>query len=591
MEKGAVAGKTIAIPSIVLVHDLASSLKADPIDIIKQLMRGGVMVSINQVIDYKTAAAVAISMGFEPILLEVQGKTKKEESKSMDSSDEDPSQLKTRPPIVTILGHVDHGKTSLLDTIRETNLAEKEAGGITQRIGAYQIDYKGNMLTFLDTPGHEAFTAMRARGAEATDIVVLVIAADDGMMPQTIEAINHAKAANVPIIVAINKVDRPNSDPERVKRQLAELNLLPEEWGGDVIVVLTSATTNVGVEDLLENLLVMAEIMEFKANPSKPARGVAIEAKLDKARGPTATILVQDGTLHVGDSIVAGDTWGRIRAIIANNGSRLKEAGPAVPVEILGLESLPQAGDSFEVLQNERIAKTILEERRRLQEQAGLLTNKLSLGEASARIQSGTAKELLLILKSDVQGSIDAIKNALAKISSDATMIQLVHSAAGTITESDILLATASGAIVVGFNTKAEPGARQLAVQRKVEIRLYDVIYRLTEDMEKALSGLLEPEEREVIEGHAQVRSIFSIGRRRRVAGCQVTEGLLRRNSVIRVIRDGSVIFTGSISSLKRFKDDAREVNTGFECGVGLEGFTDFEPDDILEGFRIELST
>ena len=586
---GAAGSRTLELPSAVIVHQLAEALNAEPVDVIKQLMRAGVMVTINQVIDFKTAAAVAVSMGYEAKLQEMSPSAT-EEAPEEPVSEEDPSQLQPRAPVITILGHVDHGKTSLLDVIRQSNVVAKEAGGITQHIGAYQVEYKENRLTFLDTPGHEAFTAMRARGAQATDIAVLVVAADDGIMPQTVEAINHAKAANVPIVVALNKVDRPDADADRVKRQLSELNLLPEEWGGDVIVVPTSATVGTGIEDLLENLLAMAEVMEFKANPLRPAHGVAIEARLDKNRGPTATILVQDGTLHVGDSVVAGDTWGRIKAMISGGGVRVQEAGPAVPVEILGLESLPQAGDLLEALSDERSAKALVEERRRQQETQRMASPSFSLEEVSTRIQSGELKELLLILKCDVQGSIDAVKNALSKISSDKTQIQVVHAAAGTVTESDVLLASASKAIIVGFTTRVEPGARHLADQQKVEIRLYDIIYRLTEDMEKALQGLLEPVEREVVEGHAQVRAIFSLGRRRRVAGCQVTDGVLRRNATVRVIRNGAVIHNGAISSLKRFKDDAREVSTGFECGVGLEGFTDIEENDILEGYRIERS-
>ena len=483
---------------------------------------------------------------------------------------------------------MDHGKTTLLDTIRKSNVVAKEAGGITQHIGAYRVDYNSNPITFLDTPGHEAFTAMRARGAQATDIAVLVVAADDGVMPQTVEALDHARAAKVPIVVAINKVDKPGSDTERAKRQLAEQGLLPEDWGGDTIMVPVSALRGDGADDLLESILAVAEIAELKADPTQPASGVVIEAKMDKSRGPVATVLVQDGTLQVAQPVVAGETWGRIKAMVSDAGQRVKEAGPSSPVEILGLDGLPQAGDPILVLPDERGAKALVEERRRAQAALRAASSGLSLEDVAAGIRSGQVQELPLIVKCDVQGSIDAVRSGLERLSMETAHVRILHAAAGTINESDVLLATASKAIIVGFNTRVEPGASQIADQRGVDVRLYNIIYRLTEEMEAALRGLFKEEAREVVEGHAQVRAVFGIPRRGRVAGCQVVDGLLRRGAQVRVLRNGEVLHTGPMSSLRRFKDDVREVTQGFECGVGLEGFNDFQEDDVLESFRLE---
>ena len=574
----------MAIPAMVTVHHLADAMAIDPVELIKQLMRNGMMVSINQVIDYETAATAATDLGYTVLLQEATA----EASPTVQKAEEDASQLEPRAPVVAILGHVDHGKTTLLDTIRQTSVASREAGGITQHIGAYQVFYKDGLITFLDTPGHEAFTAMRARGAQATDIVILVVSADDGVMPQTVEAANHAKAAQVPIIAAINKIDRPNADVERVNRQLSDLELVPEAWGGDTIVVQVSATEGTGIENLLENLLALSEVQELKANPNQPAIGVVIEARLDKNRGPMATVLVQQGTMKVGDSIIAGDTCGRIKALISDVGHRVQQSPPAMPVEVLGLEEVPLAGDSFQVVSDLQTARDMLKERRKQQEVLSRSSHALSLEDVSARIQSREIQELPLILKCDVQGSIDAVKSALEKLSSRETQVRVIHSAAGSITESDVLLAVASKAIIIGFNSRQEPGARALSQQQKVDVRLYDIIYRLTEDVEKALEGLLKREAREVIDGHAVVRAVFTIGRRNRVAGCQVTDGVLIRNSYARIIREGQVAASGTIVSLKRFKDDAREVATGFECGVALSGVTDFHEGDILESFHVE---
>ena len=562
-------------------------MDVEPVDVIKRLMRNGVMAAINQAIDVQTAAQVAAFFGFRVLAQDTATRGTRRQGTATASAEET-ANLTGRAPVVTILGHVDHGKTTLLDTIRKSNVVAKEAGGITQHIGAYKVDYKSNPITFLDTPGHEAFTAMRARGAQATDIAVLVVAADDGVMPQTVEALDHARAAKVPIVVAINKVDKPGSDTDRAKRQLSEQGLLPEEWGGDTIMVPVSALRGDGAEDLLESILAVAEIAELKADPTQLARGVVIEAKMDKSRGPVATVLVQDGTLQVSQAVVAGERWGRIKAMVSDGGERVKEAGPSSPVEILGLDGLPQAGDPILVLADERGAKALVEERRRAQAALRAASSGLSLEDVAAGIRSGQVQELPLIVKCDVQGSIDAVRSGLERLSMETAHIRILHAAAGTINESDVLLATASKAIIVGFNTRVEPGASQIADQRGVDVRLYNIIYRLTEEMEAALRGLFKEEAREVVEGHAQVRQVFGIPRRGRVAGCQVVDGLIRRGASVRVLRKGEVVHTGPMSSLRRFKDDVREVTQGFECGLGLEGFSDFQEDDMLESFRLE---
>ena len=481
---------------------------------------------------------------------------------------------------MTILGHVDHGKTTLLDKIREANVVEGEAGGITQHIGAYQIKHNDKLVTFLDTPGHEAFTAMRARGAQITDIAILVIASDDGMMPQTIEALDHVRAANVPIIIAVTKIDIPNSDIDKVYRQLSEHNLLVEAWGGDTIAIPLSGITGEGINDLLENLQIVAELGELKANPDRIAKGVVVEARLEKSRGPVATILIQTGTLKQGDSIVMGSHFGRIRAMFDDQGERIKIAGPSSPVEIMGLNEVPEAGILFDVVENEKEAKKLVENQKALQRQESI-----SLQDVHMRSQPGEIRQVDLIIKTDVQGSIDAIKNALENLNSSDSKVNIIHIASGGISERDVLLAVASQAIIIGFNSNTETGADSLAKQENIEIRQYDVIYHLVEDIEKALAGMLEPEFEEQLIGRASVRAIFNLGRHRRIAGIYVSDGKLIRDASIHVFRNGSEIFVGNLTSLKHFKDDVREVATGFEGGISLDGFDDFKEDDILEAY------
>ncbi len=573
----------LEVPLAIAVHDLADLMETTPIEVIKEFMRNGYMFSINEVVGHEIVAEIAPSFGFEVLPIEDES-----EGGSIvpSTDDDDPDMLEDRPAVVTILGHVDHGKTTLLDTIRKTNVVEGEAGGITQHIGAYQVAYDDNLITFLDTPGHEAFTAMRARGAQVTDIAILVIAADDGIMPQTEEAINHVKAAGVPIIVAINKVDRIEADPERVKRQLAERDLLIEEWGGDVISVPVSALTGNGVDDLLDNISVVAEVSELKANVNKDARGVVVEARIDRSRGTVATVLVQTGMLRVGDNVVVGNMRGRIKAMLTDSGKQIDVAKPSQPVEILGISGVPEAGDILEVAQDERTARQLVEERIRQEERQSAAGP--TLEDVHTRIAAGEVKALNLIIKTDVQGTVEAVKGALNGLNTDQTRVNIVHIASGAITESDVLLGLASQAIIIGFNSQPEQGARALANQEGVEIRYYDIIYNLLEDVERALTGLLEPVYRDVTEGHATVRAIFGVGRRLRVAGFYVNDGQIQRNSTIHVLRSGKKMFDGSIASLKHFKDDVREVNVGFEGGLTLEGFNDFEEGDILEAHRSE---
>ena len=573
----------LEIPAALTIHDLANLVNVDPVDVIKELMRGGYMLTINEVVDHDIATQLASAFGYQvlPLAEPDQGPGSLVISPE---EEEDPSLLETRPPVVTILGHVDHGKTTLLDAIRKSNVVASEAGGITQHIGAYQVDYNGNLITFLDTPGHEAFTAMRARGAQVTDVAILVVAADDGIMPQTVEAIDHARAAGVPIVVAINKVDRPDADVERLKRQLAEHNLLIEEWGGDVIAVSMSALKGEGIPNLLENLQVVAEVGEFKANPKRAARGVVVEARIDKSRGPLATLLVQTGTLEVGDNIVVGDVRGRVKAMFTEGGKAVKRAGPSRPVEVLGISGVPEAGHVFEVAPDEKTARQMVEERQRekdLQRAAGP-----TLEDVHARIEAGEVKSLNLIIKTDVQGSIDAVRGSLERLNTEQTRVTVIHAASGSITESDILLAVASKAIIIGFNSRPEPGARALASQEGVELRFYDIIYNLIDDIEKALEGLLEPVFQDVVEGHATVRAVFDVGRRARAAGIYINDGRIARDSTIDVIRKGQRLFSGSATSLKHFKDDVREVTVGFEGGVILGGFNDFREGDVLEAHR-----
>ena len=573
----------LEVPLAIAVHDLAELMETTPVEVIKEFMRGGYMFSINEVVGHDLVVGIAPSFGFEVLPLEAESGAG---SIVPSTDDVDPALLEDRPPVVTILGHVDHGKTTLLDTIRKTNVVDGEAGGITQHIGAYQVTYDGNLITFLDTPGHEAFTAMRARGAQVTDIAVLVIAADDGIMPQTEEAINHVKAAEVPIVVAINKVDRPEADPERVKRQLAERNLLVEDWGGDVIALPVSALTGDGVNDLLDNLAIVAEVSELKANVGRQARGVVVEARIDRSRGTVATVLVQAGKLHVGENIVVGNLRGRIRAMQADSGEPVETATPSQPVEILGIRGVPEAGDILEVAKDERSARQLAEARIRQSEikrAAGP-----TMEDVHTRIAAGEVKALNLIIKTDVQGTVEAVKGALNGLNTERSRVNIVHIASGAITESDVLLGMASKAIIVGFNTEPGQGAMALANQEGVEIRHYNIIYNLLEDVELALTGLLEPVYRDVTEGHATIRAIFGVGRRLKVAGFYVNDGQIQRSSTIHVLRGGQNIYKGSISSLKHFKDDVREVNIGFEGGLMLEGFNGFEEGDILEAHRSE---
>ncbi|MCD6291743.1 MAG: translation initiation factor IF-2 [Anaerolineae bacterium] len=591
----------IEIPETITVRDLAAQMKRSPIDVIKVLMNFGVMAAINQTIDFDTAAIVGEELGVtvKPIQEEKpeppQEKAQATGPKTLWQKvleSERPEDLRPRPPVVAVLGHVDHGKTTLLDTIRHTNVVAGEAGGITQHIGAYQVNVRGQKITFLDTPGHEAFTAMRARGAQVTDIVILVIAADDGVMPQTREAVDHARAAGVPIVVAITKIDKPNANVERVKQQLADLGLTPEEWGGDTIVVPVCATSGEGVPELLENILLVTEIEGFKANPNRPALGTVIESGLDRTRGPMATLLVQNGTLHVGDSLVVGEVWGHVRAMFDENGRNVQEAPPATPVQVIGLSGVPEAGQVFEVVESEKIARSIAEQRaeERKQRERQPQAKAVSLDDIFEQVQAGQVKELNVILKADVQGSLEPIASSLEQLNQahEDVQVRILHQGLGNISESDIMLAVASKAIVIGFNVGVDAAARRMAEAEGVEVRLYDVIYTLTEDIDKALRGMLEPEYEEVVIGQAEVRQIFRIPRRGKIAGCYVLDGIAARNALVRVRRGDSVLFEGRVASLKRFQDDVTEVRQGFECGISLEGFDDFKEGDILEFCRTE---
>jgi translation initiation factor IF-2 len=497
---------------------------------------------------------------------------------------EDPSKLKTRPPVVTVLGHVDHGKTTLLDAIRETNVVADEAGGITQHIGAYQVDAAGRKITFLDTPGHQAFTAMRARGAQVTDLVILVVAADDGVMPQTREAIDHARAAKVPIMVALNKIDKANANPDRVKQELADLGLVVEDWGGDVICVPLSAKQRKGIDDLLENILLVTEVAELKANPAHRAQGSVIESRMDERRGVIVTLLVQNGTMHLGDIVVIGEKYGKVRAMFNDRGERVKEAGPSMPAAILGFPAVPTAGDSFEVVESERVAREIASKRAGARFEAGQHQRRsISLEEIYQRMQAGEVKELNLVLKADVQGSIDPIVKSLQELGDEALKVRTLHQATGNISESDIMLAVASSAIVVGFQVEIDAAAQRLAEAEGVDVRIYDIIYKLIDDIDKALKGLLEPTFEDVVIGHAQVRAVFRIPRRGNIAGSYVLDGQVNRNALARIRRNGDEIYSGKVASLRRFTEDVREVVAGYECGISLEGFDDFQEGDTIE--------
>lgn len=569
------------------VADIAKKIHREPAEIIKKLFMMGVMVNQNQALDKDTIELLAVDYGMEP-----------QEKVQVDIADIDKffepeavveENLTTRPPVVTIMGHVDHGKTTLLDTLRHSRVTSGEAGGITQHIGAYQLDIDGKPITFLDTPGHAAFTSMRARGASITDITILVVAADDGVMPQTIEAINHAKAAKVPIIVAVNKIDKPGANPDHVKQELSEHELIPEEWGGDTIFVNISAKFNQNIDELLENILLIAEVEDLKADPTQKAIGTVIEARLDKGKGPVATLLVQQGTLHVGDPIVVGNTYGRVRVMTNDMGRRDKEAGPATPVEITGLNDVPQAGDRFVVFEDEKTARQAGEERakRALLEQRSA-SSRVTLDNLFESLKEGELKEVNIIVKADVQGSAEAVSASLQKIDVEGVRVKIVHAAVGAINESDVTLAAASNAIIIGFNVRPTPQAKQQAEQEEVDIRLHRIIYKALEEIETAMKGLLDPEFEEKITGQMTVRELYKVSKVGTIAGCYVTEGFIRRDSGVRVIRDGIVIYEGKLASLKRFKDDVKEVKLGFECGAMIENFNDLCVDDAIEGFIME---
>ncbi len=585
----------IELPATLTVKELAELLRLNPADVIRVLIGSGIFATINQLLDRETATLVATELGYEvaePVAAAGAGEGADEEplpeaAKPVLFEEDDPSLLQPRPPIVTVMGHVDHGKTSLLDAIRETAVATGERGGITQHIGASEVTKDGRKVVFLDTPGHEAFTAMRARGAKVTDIAVIVVAADDGVMPQTLEAISHARAAKVPIIIALNKIDKADADVTRVKTELTEANVLIEEYGGDVPLVPVSAKTRVGLDDLLDMALLVADLQELTANPKRAAVGTIIEARLDKGRGPTATAVIQTGTLRVGDIIAAGQTYGKVRALENSFGKRISKAGPSSPVLVLGLSDVPDAGDILRVVGDEKEARQMTEAARAASAaRGGEVTGRATLEDLYRQVQAGQAKELRIILKADVSGSLGAIVHALDQLSTDEVRINVLHEAAGDITDNDILLAAASNAIVIGFNSKVTDTARRAAENAGVDIRLYDIIYQLTDDVDAALKGLLEPEEVEVIEGRAEVRQIFRIGRHV-IAGSYVTDGRIVRGGA-RVWRGGKVIVTDRIDSLRRFRDDVREVATGFECGIGLAGFHDFEEGDVIECFTIQ---
>ena len=587
-------GNKLELPASIVVRDLAQMIEKSPIEIIKKLMTNGVMASINQPVDFDTAAIVVAEYGFEAVPETVVEEVKEEVGEvplwRQMIADEDASQLKNRPPVVTILGHVDHGKTSLLDAIRQTNVAAGEAGGITQHIGAYQVELKGRTISFLDTPGHAAFTAMRARGAQGADVVILVVAADDGVMPQTREAIAHAKAARVPIIVALNKVDKPNANPDRVKQQLADVELVPDDWGGQTLVVPVSAKQKQGIGDLLEAILLVADNADIRANPNGKVIGTIIEGELDKAKGVVATLLVQNGTLQAGDIVVAGTAYGRIKAMNDFRGKPIKKAGPSTPALVMGLSDVPNAGDLFEVVGTDREAREIVTERADAIKKKSQERRKMSLEDLFSAYEKGEAKSLNLVLKADVQGSLEPIIGELDKLSKGEIAINVLYAETGNIGENDVMLASASKAIILGFSVQAEVAARRLAEAEGVDIRLYDIIYRLTEDIEKALKGMLAPEFVEKSIGKAQVLKVFGISKVGKIAGCKVIEGELRRNAKVRMKRGVDIVFEGDMSSLKHEKEDVREVRTGFECGVGLKNFHEIEPGDIIECYVLETS-
>ena len=575
----------VTIGDEITVGELASRMKKTASEVIKQLMKLGVMATITQEIDYDTAAIVATEMGAvveREVVVTI-------EERIIDDSEDAPENLQPRSPVVVVMGHVDHGKTSILDAIRDTSVTSTEAGGITQHIGAYRIQANGRDITFLDTPGHAAFTSMRARGAQVTDVAVLVVAADDGIMPQTIEAINHAKAAEVSIIVAINKMDKPDASPDRIMQQLTEHGLVPEEWGGDVICVPVSAVTKMNIDKLLESILLVSDMMELKANPNRTARGTVIEARLDKGRGPVATVLVQNGTLKLGDILVAGTSVGRVRVMMNDRGERVETAGPSVPVEITGLAETPQAGDTFNVVSDERLARELVEQRRaKAKEEQFNAVQKVTLDNLFDQMQQGEVKELNIIVKADVQGSVEAVSQSLQKLSNDEVHVRVIHGGVGAVSESDVMLANASNAIIVGFNVRPDPVARTNAERDGVDMRMYRIIYDCIEEIESAMKGMLAPKFREVVLGRVEVRQVYKISSAGTIAGSYVLEGKVTRQSQIRVVRDGIVIAEDAIDSLRRFKDDVKEVAQGYECGIGLDKFNDIKEGDILEAFVME---
>ena len=575
----------VSIPDEINVGELASRMKKTAGEVIKQLIKLGVFASVSDVIDYDTAALVAMELGC---------KVEKEvvvtvEERLIDDHEDTEDELVSRAPVVVVMGHVDHGKTSLLDYIRHANVASGEAGGITQHIGAYTVEINGSPITFLDTPGHEAFTSMRARGAMVTDIAILVVAADDGIMPQTIESINHAKAAGIPLVVAINKMDTVGANPERIKQQLTEYDIVPEEWGGDTIVCPISAKTGMGIDNLLENLVILAEVQELKANPNRAAKGAVIEARLDKGRGPIMTVLVQNGTLKLGDIIIAGTAVGRVRTMINDKGMRITEAGPSVPVEISGMSEVPSAGDTFNAVADERMARELVEERKIQQKNAAFGTNKkVSLEELFSQIQAGEMKTLNIIVKADVQGSAEAVKASLEKITNDEVRVKVIHSGVGAINESDVMLAATSGAIIVGFNVRPDNAARDNAARSNVDMRMYRVIYDCINEIEAAMKGMLAPKFKEVVIGHAEVRETYKVSKVGTVTGCYVTDGKIQRGCSVRVLRDNVVVHEGELASLRRFKDDVKEVASGYECGMQVEKFNDIKVGDVIECFVME---
>ncbi len=598
--KQAPGEKKVELPPTLSVKELSEYLNVSAVEIIKELMRNGIMANINQQIDFDTAAIVADTFGVQAspmamdaaIAEEVVGEetqvklTTRSELFSLEG--EDPASLKGRPPVVTVMGHVDHGKTSLLDSVRQTKVAAGEAGGITQRIGAYTVEERGRQIVFLDTPGHEAFTAMRARGAQVTDVAVLVVAADDGVMPQTVEAISHARAAQVPIVVAINKIDKDGANQERVKQGLAEHGLVPEQWGGQTVMVPVSAKQKTGLTELLEMILLVADLQDLKANPAKPAAGTVIDAHLEKGRGPVATVLVQSGTLRIGDNIVVGHIYGKVRALVNDQGKKLKEAGPATPAVVLGLPDVPTAGDIFQVVSSEKVARTIATQRAEQRRVAALAqTRRVTLADLAAQVEEGAVKDLNLVLKADSNGSVEALKGSLLKIQDPKVRIRIVYEGVGAVTESDILLAAVSNALIIAFNVKPDLAAQRAAEREKVDIRQYEVVYNVTNDIEKAIKGLYEPTFVQVWEGRAEVITPIRIPKIGNIAGSRVLDGKVSRDATVKIVRAGQLLHEGRISSLKRFKDDVKEVVAGMECGIGVEGFQDFQPGDVIESYQV----